>query len=121
MSSSHHTWLGDYEISSTTCSGLTFARHSHDECVIGVNLIGEEKVWLDRRTFEAGPGSITLYNPGRSRAAARPRVRPGTLSVCTPGLTAWPPTWGWRTWSLIAHCVLPRLWRRNWRRPPRAH
>ena len=65
MSSSHHTWLGDYEISSTTCSGLTFARHSHDECVIGVNLIGEEKVWLDRRTFEAGPGSITLYNPGQ--------------------------------------------------------
>lgn len=33
--------------------------------MIGVNLIGEEQVWLDRRTFEAGPGSITLYNPGQ--------------------------------------------------------
>lgn len=65
MSSLHHAWLGPYEISSTTCTGLTFARHSHDECVIGVNLIGAEQVWLDRRTFEAGPGSITLYNPGQ--------------------------------------------------------
>jgi AraC family transcriptional regulator, chemosensory pili system protein ChpD len=33
--------------------------------VIGVNLVGAEQVWLDRRTFEAGPGSITLYNPGQ--------------------------------------------------------
>lgn len=65
MSSPHHAWLGHYEISSTTCNGLTFARHSHDECVIGVNLVGTEQVWLDRRTFEAGPGSITLYNPGQ--------------------------------------------------------
>ncbi|MBH3424205.1 MULTISPECIES: AraC family transcriptional regulator [Pseudomonas] len=65
MSSPHHAWLGHYEISSTTCNGLIFARHSHDECVIGVNLVGAEQVWLDRRTFEAGPGSITLYNPGQ--------------------------------------------------------
>ncbi|MEW5714344.1 MULTISPECIES: AraC family transcriptional regulator [Pseudomonas] len=65
MSALQHAWLGHYEISSTTCTGLNFARHSHDECVIGVNLVGEEKVWLDRREFEAGPGSITLYNPGQ--------------------------------------------------------
>lgn len=65
MSALQHAWLGHYEISSTACTGLTFARHSHDECVIGVNLVGEEKVWLDRREFEAGPGSITLYNPGQ--------------------------------------------------------
>lgn len=65
MSAIQHAWLGNYEVSSTTCTGLTFARHSHDECVIGVNLIGEEKVWLDRREFEAGPGTITLYNPGQ--------------------------------------------------------
>ncbi|MGX5796501.1 AraC family transcriptional regulator [Pseudomonas sp. ArH3a] len=65
MSTLQHAWLGNYEVSSTHCTGLTFARHSHDECVIGVNLIGEEKVWLDRREFEAGPGSITLYNPGQ--------------------------------------------------------
>ncbi|WLD64648.1 MULTISPECIES: helix-turn-helix transcriptional regulator [Pseudomonas] len=65
MSVMQHAWLGNYEVSSTSCTGLTFARHSHDECVIGVNLVGEEKVWLDRREFEAGPGSITLYNPGQ--------------------------------------------------------
>ncbi|MFN3356773.1 MAG: AraC family transcriptional regulator [Pseudomonas sp.] len=65
MSPLQHAWLGNYEISETRCTGLTFARHSHDECVIGVNLIGEEKVWLDRREFSAGPGSITLYNPGQ--------------------------------------------------------
>lgn len=65
MSAVQHAWLGHYEISSTTCAGLQFARHSHDECVIGVNLVGEEKVWLDRREFYAGPGSITLYNPGQ--------------------------------------------------------
>ncbi|RMT91895.1 hypothetical protein ALP39_00183 [Pseudomonas marginalis pv. marginalis] len=65
MSTMQHAWLGHYEVSSTVCTGLTFARHSHDECVIGVNLLGEEKVWLDRREFDAGPGSITLYNPGQ--------------------------------------------------------
>ncbi|MGF6094104.1 helix-turn-helix domain-containing protein [Pseudomonas sp. 18175] len=65
MNPMQHAWLGNYELSSTTCTGLNFARHSHDECVIGVNLVGEEKVWLDRREFAAGPGSITLYNPGQ--------------------------------------------------------
>lgn len=65
MSVMQHAWLGNYEVSSTTCTGLTFARHSHDECVIGANLVGEEKVWLDRREFDAGPGSITVYNPGQ--------------------------------------------------------
>jgi len=65
MSAMQHAWLGNYEVTSTTCTGLSFARHSHDECVIGVNMVGEEKVWLDRREFEAGPGTITLYNPGQ--------------------------------------------------------
>ncbi|WP_248749773.1 AraC family transcriptional regulator [Pseudomonas sp. MWU15-20650] len=65
MSALEHGWLDHYEVTSTVCTGLTFARHSHDECVIGVNLVGEEKIWLDRREFDAGPGSITLYNPGQ--------------------------------------------------------
>ncbi|WP_248730406.1 AraC family transcriptional regulator [Pseudomonas sp. MWU13-2517] len=65
MNAMQHAWLGNYELTSTSCTGLSFARHSHDECVIGVNLIGEENVWLDRREFQAGPGSITLYNPGQ--------------------------------------------------------
>ena len=76
MSSMQHAWLGNYEVSSTACTGLTFARHSHDECVIGVNLLGEEQVWLDRRTFEAGPGSITLYNPGQIQGGGAAEGQP---------------------------------------------
>jgi len=76
MSSMQHAWLGNYEVSSTTCTGLTFARHSHDECVIGVNLIGEEHVWLDRKTFDAGPGTITLYNPGQIQGGGAAEDQP---------------------------------------------
>ena len=32
MKALQHAWLGNYEVSSTVCTGLTFARHSHDEC-----------------------------------------------------------------------------------------
>ncbi|KAF1024394.1 MAG: Bifunctional transcriptional activator/DNA repair enzyme Ada [Pseudomonas sp.] len=76
MSAMQHAWLGHYEVSSTTCTGLTFARHSHDECVIGVNLLGQEQVWLDRRTFEADPGSITLYNPGQIQGGGAAEGQP---------------------------------------------
>ena len=76
MSAMQHAWLGNYELSSTTCTGLNFARHSHDECVIGVNLVGEEKVWLDRREFAAGPGSITLYNPGQIQGGGAAKGAP---------------------------------------------
>jgi AraC family chemosensory pili system transcriptional regulator ChpD len=57
--------LGPYELCSASSVGMQFARHSHDECVIGVNLSGEEHVWLDRRTFHASRGDITFYNPGQ--------------------------------------------------------
>lgn len=76
MSVMQHACLGPYEVSSTACTGLTFARHSHDECVIGVNLVGEEQVWLDRRTFQAGPGSITLYNPGQIQGGGAAEGQP---------------------------------------------
>lgn len=60
--------LGDqpgFEVASATLGGHRFERHSHDEFVISANLRGEERVWLDGRTFDAGPGAITCYNPGQ--------------------------------------------------------
>lgn len=60
--------LGDqpgFEVAGATLGGHRFERHSHDEFVISANLCGEESVWLDGRTFDAGPGAITAYNPGQ--------------------------------------------------------
>jgi AraC family chemosensory pili system transcriptional regulator ChpD len=60
--------LGDqpgFEVASATLGGHRFERHSHDEFVISANLRGEESVWLDGRSFDAGPGAITTYNPGQ--------------------------------------------------------
>lgn len=54
-----------FEVASATLGGHSFERHSHDEFVISANLRGEERVWLDGRTFAAGPGAITSYNPGQ--------------------------------------------------------
>lgn len=56
--------IGGLEVCSTQASGQQFDKHSHDEFVIGANLLGEEQVWLDGRTFSAGVGAITAYNPG---------------------------------------------------------
>lgn len=56
--------IGGLEVCSTQASGQHFDKHSHDEFVIGANLLGEEQVWLDGRTFCAGAGAITTYNPG---------------------------------------------------------
>lgn len=46
-----------------------FAKHSHDEMVISANLSGGESLWLDGRSFEAGPGDVTLYMPGQIQAS----------------------------------------------------
>ncbi|MFS2126295.1 helix-turn-helix domain-containing protein [Pseudomonas sp. Pseusp97] len=54
-----------FEVASATLGGHRFERHSHDEFVISANLRGEESVWLDGRTFDAGPGAFTTYNPGQ--------------------------------------------------------
>jgi AraC family chemosensory pili system transcriptional regulator ChpD len=54
-----------FEVASATLGGHRFERHSHDEFVISANLRGEENVWLDGRSFDAGPGAITTYNPGQ--------------------------------------------------------
>ncbi|UUY10543.1 AraC family transcriptional regulator [Pseudomonas sp. J452] len=56
--------IGGLEVCSTQACGQHFDKHSHDEFVIGANLLGEEQVWLDGRTFSAGVGAITTYNPG---------------------------------------------------------
>jgi len=54
-----------FEVAAATLGGHRFERHSHDEFVISANLRGEESVWLDGRSFDAGPGAITAYNPGQ--------------------------------------------------------
>lgn len=56
--------LGDLEVASSSVAGRQFDKHSHDEFVIGANLLGEEHIWLDGRSFSAGVGAITTYNPG---------------------------------------------------------
>ena len=55
--------LGDLEVASSSVAGQQFDKHSHDEFVIGANLLGEEHIWLDGRSFSAGVGAITTYNP----------------------------------------------------------
>lgn len=64
MSSVRLARLGELEVASSCVPGQHFEKHSHDEFVIGANLVGAERVWLDGRTFEAGVGAITTYNPG---------------------------------------------------------
>ncbi|MGG5288609.1 helix-turn-helix domain-containing protein [Pseudomonas shirazensis] len=44
-------------------SAASFPRHTHDEYVIGANLNGQERIWLDGRELEVAPGQVTLYNP----------------------------------------------------------
>lgn len=43
--------------------GASFARHTHDEYVLGANLSGQERIWLDGRELDVLPGQVTLYNP----------------------------------------------------------
>ncbi|MBD9633877.1 AraC family transcriptional regulator [Pseudomonas sp. PDM19] len=71
--------LGDnpgFEVAGATLGGHSFERHSHDEFVISANLRGEERVWLDGRTFDAGPGAITTYNPGQIQGGGVDQEQP---------------------------------------------
>ncbi|MDG1579734.1 AraC family transcriptional regulator [Pseudomonas sp. GOM6] len=56
--------LGNLDVACSSVVGQQFEKHSHDEFVIGANLLGEELIWLDGRSFTAGVGAITTYNPG---------------------------------------------------------
>lgn len=76
MSSVRLARLGELEVASSCVPGQHFERHSHDEFVIGANLVGAERVWLDGRTFEAGVGAITTYNPGEIQGGGAREGRP---------------------------------------------
>lgn len=68
--------LGDLEVASCASSGQHFDKHSHDEFVISANLLGEEQVWLDGRTFTAPAGCITTYNPGEIQGGGAAEGQP---------------------------------------------
>lgn len=54
---------GLVESSWVKASAAQFARHTHDEYVLGANLSGHEQIWLDGRDLNVAPGQVTLYNP----------------------------------------------------------
>lgn len=54
--------LGSYRGSG---SSHAYARHFHEEIVLGFNLAGAEWLKLDGRSLIADQGEITLYNPGQ--------------------------------------------------------
>ena len=88
---SRQAMLGRMEVAHCSGTGHRFAKHSHDECVIGVNLVGVEEVWLDRRTFSAQPGDITLYNPGQIQGGGVKEGEPwrfAGLYLCADQLAA---------------------------------
>lgn len=76
MSSLRLARLGDLEVASSCVPGRQFEKHSHDEFVIGANLLGEEHIWLDGRRFSAGVGAITTYNPGEIQGGGAAEGQP---------------------------------------------
>jgi AraC family transcriptional regulator, chemosensory pili system protein ChpD len=60
--------ISGLEIALLDCEGHSFAKHAHDEFVIGANLIGREHIWLDGKSLEAERDELTLYNPGQVQA-----------------------------------------------------
>jgi AraC family transcriptional regulator, chemosensory pili system protein ChpD len=61
--------LPGVEIARLDCTGHAFAKHAHDEFVIGANLVGRERIWLDGRTHEAEQAQVTVYNPGQVQSS----------------------------------------------------
>ena len=57
------------EVALLDCTNHVFERHVHDEFVIGANVVGDETISLDRRSFEASVDDVTLYNPGQVQAS----------------------------------------------------
>ncbi|MDH0646467.1 AraC family transcriptional regulator [Pseudomonas sp. GD03858] len=54
----------DLELSWVRAEGAaSFARHTHDEYVLGANLCGHERIWLDGREMDVPVRQATLYNP----------------------------------------------------------
>jgi AraC family chemosensory pili system transcriptional regulator ChpD len=73
--------LGDAELAAVEPASGGFPPHSHDEYVISVNVVGHERVRLDRATFEVGTEEVTLYNPGQVQSC-RTEVPDGVRWSC---------------------------------------
>ncbi|WAH60031.1 AraC family transcriptional regulator [Pseudomonas silvicola] len=57
------------EASWVRADAASFPRHTHDEYVLGTNLVGVERIWLDGHELEAPAGTVTLYNPQAVQAS----------------------------------------------------
>ncbi len=58
---------GSFEVAVLCDDVLRFDPHCHDEYVISANLIGHERLRLDRHELSAPEGATTLYNPGQTQ------------------------------------------------------
>jgi AraC family chemosensory pili system transcriptional regulator ChpD len=58
-----------FEVAEFNCPEHIFPKHSHDEFVLGTNLMGRESVTLDRRSFDATTDQLTLYNPAQVQSS----------------------------------------------------
>lgn len=76
MAAMQHGLIGEIEVASSQGYGHRFEKHSHDEFVISANLFGNEQVWLDGRSFSAGAGTLTTYNPGQIQGGGVPEDQP---------------------------------------------
>ena len=115
MSSVRLARLGELEVASSCVPGQHFEKHSHDEFVIGANLVGEERIWLDGRSFSAGVGAITTYNPGEIQGGgARAKGNRGAMSACTCPRHGWPRASAAASCSSSARCSRHRPWPASW-------
>ncbi len=83
-----------------------FERHTHDEYVLGANLWGHERIWLEGRTLEVPVGAITLYNPLAVQASefAAPGVEYISLHLAPQALEQVA-----RDNNLKPFCAMPRF------------
>lgn len=73
--------IGGMELAVVSPESGGFPRHSHDEYVLSANVVGRERVRLDRAAFEVGTEELTLYNPGQVQSC-RAETRDGARWSC---------------------------------------
>lgn len=61
--------LPGVEIAYLDGTGHAFPKHSHDEFVIGANIVGRESIWLDGKSLDASIDEVTVVNPGQLQAS----------------------------------------------------
>lgn len=61
--------LPGVEIAYLDGTGHSFPKHSHDEFVIGANIVGRESIWLDGKSLDASIDEVTVVNPGQLQAS----------------------------------------------------